>query len=126
MKKLAFDNPFMSLWIASHSKIQHVTYLSTNTGEPKDHALLGIQGERHAYGLQYPSNSIPSNKIERKFDKGFFIKCSGHFFEIALITNSEFEANDAMIKDDKMALICTDSMGYHYVASLDKSDIKKD
>lgn len=114
----------MSLWIASHSKIQCVTYLSTETETPKDHALLGMEGDRHAYGLQYPSDTIPSNKMERKFDKGFFIRCSGHFFEVALITNSELEANEAMAKNKSIALICTDNAGYHYVVSVDKTNIK--
>ncbi|GIC77706.1 hypothetical protein [Moritella sp. F3] len=124
MKYLSFDNTFMSLWIASHSKIQCVAYLSIETETPKGHSLLGMQGERHVYGLQYPSDSIPSNRFETRFDNGFFIRCSGHFFEVSLITNSEFEANEAMTKDDSIALICTDNAGFHYVVSVDKTNIK--
>lgn len=55
----------------------------------------------------------------------FYIRSDDKFFQVALFTQSQDEANRIMLARNDVALIATDTFGNHYLASIQEAKLDK-
>lgn len=126
--KVLFDNPHMTLWVASMRKLLHVTILTSDEQEEdrlcrKGKVMLYAKlGDFHALGPRYQiSQSVPSSRCSNARPYlPFYIRSRGLFFQVSGVFDTQVAANQHMETRDDVGLIATVG-DLHFIASLKPS-----
>ena len=121
MKKLKFNNPWMTLHVASKRKLHKVEAIVSPGADTNKNDLVTVA---IIHGLDMLSNAYDvkrrsPTKGNLLSPSGLYIKSDCDYYPVTLIAADIDQANDFMQANPESGAIATDNDGRHYIAGIE-------